>query len=592
MGGPRLIGRRHAAADPLRRRAFLIVLSLIFLALAVYWPVGGHSFITLDDDAYVTKNPDVLRGLTPDTVRWAFATFHEANWHPITWLSHLADVELFGANAGWHHRVNLLFHLANTVMLFLVLGRMTGALWRSGFVAALFAVHPLHVESVAWVAERKDLLCALFWLLSVEAYRRYAARGGRGRYIAVTAFFLLGQMSKPMIVTLPFVFLLLDYWPLRRMKGAPLEEGSPAPATGSVPFRELLIEKIPWFLMSLASAVVTYLAQQRGGAVSSLAEIPLGIRSANAVVSYLGYIGKFLWPARLAVFYPHPVELSAGLPWGTVAAAVAAATAVSLAGWRWRRSRPYIIVGWLYYLGTLVPVIGWVQVGMQAMADRYMYLPMVGLSVILAWGAHDLARNIPFRRPALGIAAGLLVLALSIAASWQVSRWKDSETLFRHALSVAPENPTALFGLGDALLAKGSFDEAIRRFEEGLRFRPDELDKRAVLGRALGEKLRYAEAAAQFREILKRQPDDHLALTNLGVTLDRMGRSDEALECLRAAVARKPDFVDAYTNLGGVLLRMGRREEAMAQLRNALRLNPADPGGNRLMRAAMGDSKR
>lgn len=578
-------------AEPSRRRALLIALVLACLAVAVYWPVGGHPFITLDDEPYVTKNPDVLRGLTPDAVRWAFTTFHEANWHPVTWLSHLADVELFGTDAGWHHRVNLLFHLANTVVLFWILRAMTGAAWRSGFVAALFAVHPLHVESVAWIAERKDLLCALFWLLSMGAYSQYAARGGRARYAAVTVLFLLGLMSKPMIVTLPFVFLLLDYWPLRRI-AAPPGHGGPAPPGASATLRGLLIEKIPWFLMSLASSAVTYVAQQRGGSVSSLVEIPLGIRAANAAASYLGYLGKFLWPARLGVFYPHPVELSAGLSWRLVAVAVAVGAAISLAAWRLRRGHPYFIAGWLFFVGTLIPVIGLIQVGMQAMADRYMYLPMIGLSVIVAWGACDLARDVPFRKTALGIAGVLLVAVLSVAASWQVSRWKDSESLFSHTLSVAPENPTALFNLGDALLAKGRIEEGIRRFEEGFRYRPHEPEIRASLARTLAEKGRYAEAAAQYREVLKLRPGDHLALTNLGVTLDRMGRSEDALSCLREAAARKPDFVDAYTNLGGVLLKMGKRSEAIAQLRIALRLNPADPVGNRLMRAAAGVGKR
>lgn len=580
--------------DPLFRDrwTFLITFLLISMVLAIYWPVGGHSFITLDDEAYITKNPDVLWGWTPGTIRWAFVTFHQANWHPITWLSHLADVEFFGVNAGWHHRVNLFFHLANTVVLFRVLKRMTGAAWRSGFVAALFAVHPLHVESVAWVAERKDLLCALFWFLSVGTYWRYAARGGLHRYFGVTTFFLLGLMSKPMIVTLPFVFLLMDYWPLGRMAGALLKKGGPAPPGGSVPFRKLVIEKIPWFMMSLASSIVTYVAQQKGGTVSSLVEIPLGIRLANSVVSYVEYLWKFFWPYRLAVFYPHPVELSAGLPWWRVAVAVAVLIAVSMAAWRWRCSRPYFIVGWLYYLVTLTPVIGWVQVGMQAMADRYMYLPMVGVSVTMVWGAHDLARHIPSRQRVLGIAGGLLIVLFSIAASLQVSRWKDSESLFRHTLRVAPENPTALFNLGYALLTGGRVDEAILYFQECSRYRPDDPDIQTNLGRAFGEKGRYADAAAEFREVLKRRPDDHLALTNLGVALDRMGRSEEALECLRMAVERKPDFVDAYTNLGGVLLKLGRREEAKIPLKNALRLNPNDLVGNSLLRAAMGDSKR
>lgn len=534
----------------------------------------------------------VLQGWTRDTVRWAFVTFHEANWHPITWLSHLADVELFGLDAGWHHRINLILHIANTVALFLVLRGMTAAPWRSGFVAALFAVHPLHVESVAWIAERKDLLCALFWLLAVGSYRRYAVRGGIPNYLAVTAFFLLGLMSKPMVVTLPFVFLLLDYWPLRRLGLFFDGDGGIGSPGEAVPVRKLLIEKSPWFLMSLASCVVTFIAQRQGGAVSSLVEIPLGIRLENSVVSYAGYLGKFFWPAHLAVFYPHPVELPAGLPWWKFAAAAAVLAGVSLAAWRWRRSRPYFTAGWLFYLGTLVPVIGWVQVGMQAMADRYMYLPMVGVAVMSVWGIHDIARNVPFRRWLLGFGGGLLILLLSFAAWLQVSHWKDSESLFRHTLRVEPENPTALFNLGDTLLAGGKVDEAIRAFEDGFRYRPEETDIRTGLGRTLGEKGRYAEAAAQFREILKRRPDDHLALTNLGVTLDRMGRSGEALECLRMAVERKPDFVDAHTNLGGVLLRMGRREEAMSHLRIALRLRPDDPAGNRLMRAAMGGTGR
>jgi hypothetical protein len=449
-----------------RRRSLVIGLGLLAAIGVVYWPVRHFEFINFDDDVYVWANPEVQNGLTLRGLAWAFTTGHAGNWHPLTWLSHMLDCQLFGVNAGAHHLVNVLFHAANTLLLFGVLKRMTGARWRSALVAALFALHPLHVESVAWVAERKDVLSTCFWLLTLWAYVRYVQKPEihystaalrpltSWNYWLALVFFVCGLMSKPMVVTLPLVLLLLDYWPLNRVAGCKL------PAASSDPERSTLLalvwEKVPFLALAGVSCGLTLWVQQRGGAVASVESLPLGLRTGNAVVAYVRYLGHAFWPGGLAVFYPYQAW---SLP-TVVGAGVLLAGVTGVVVWRGRSER-HLLVGWLWYLATLIPVIGLVQVGGQSLADRYTYVPLIGMFVLVAWG---MPRSLT--QPRLGklamIAAASAVLCACAVLSWvQVHHWRDSETLFRYALKVTTGSAQAHNNLGVALAAQGKLAEAV-----------------------------------------------------------------------------------------------------------------------------------
>ncbi len=464
-----------------RRRtatAAVIALALAALVAAVYAPVRHFDFVQLDDPAYVTENPRVLRGLTLDGAAWALTTGHAANWHPVTWLSHMLDVELFGVAAGPHHLTNLLLHAANTLLLFGLLLRMTGALWRSAFVAALFGIHPLHVESVAWVAERKDVLSTLFWLLTTWAYVAYVrARAPRRTvaYVLALLLFAVGLMAKPMLVTLPFTLLLLDWWPLGRWDAATPPRSSLWP---------LVREKIPFFALAAASSVATFVVQQRGGAVSAVGSEPSALRLQNALVSAVAYLRDMVWPAGLTMIYPFP----SSIPAWHVAAACLVVGGVSFAAWRLARSHPFLAVGWLWYLGTLVPVLGLVRVGLQARADRYTYVPLIGVFIALAWGGAALAGRVRLRLPgrpalqsaALAVLAAAVVLALALAARQQVGYWKDNVTLWTRAtvLTLHMDEYEAHMSLGATLADQGRTDEALRHFAEAVRLRPDSAEAR------------------------------------------------------------------------------------------------------------------
>jgi len=465
-----------ASSRRARATAIAIALALAALVLAIYAPVRHFDFVQLDDPAYITENPHVLRGLTLDGVRWAFTTGHAANWHPLTWLSHMLDAELFGVAPGPHHLTSVLLHALNTLLLFGALLRMTGAVWRSAVVAALFGVHPLRVESVAWVAERKDVLSALFWLLTLRAYAGFAApaepaapRRGR-RYALALALFALGLMAKPMLVTLPFTLLLLDWWPLGRLG-----------RTGAWP---LVREKIPFVALAAASSAVTLIVQERGGAVSAVSSEPFALRLENAVVSLVAYLRDMLWPAGLTVIYPFPESVPA---WQAAGACLVLG-GISLAAWRLARSHPYVPVGWLWYLGTLLPVAGLVRVGLQARADRYTYVPLIGIFIAVVWGGAELAARAGARfprRPALPAAAPALlaaasILALAAAARHQVGYWKDNVTLWTRAtvLTLRVDEFEAHMSLGAALAAQGRSGEALRHFAEAVRLRPDSAEAR------------------------------------------------------------------------------------------------------------------
>ncbi len=548
-----------------RQQAILISVCLAVLIAAVYWPVRHAGFLNYDDDEYVTANPHVLGGVTVRGVVWAFTAYHSDNWHSLTWLSHALDCQLFGMNAGGHHAVNVLLHVANTVLLFLVLRRMTGATWRSACVAALFGVHPLHVESVAWVAERKDVLSGLFWMLALWGYARYVERPTRGRYVMVVGCYAMGLMAKPIVVTLPFVLLLLDYWPLGRTRWMPSVVGNNA----RLRLGELVREKLPFFALAAASCGVTIWAQHSGGAIGSLEQLPLGLRMTNAVVSYVRYIEKAAWPSGLAVFYPYRA-------WPPATVIVAGAILVAVSGaviWRARRE-PHLAVGWFWFLGTLVPAIGLVQVGSQSMADRYTYLPLIGLFIMLCWSVPSRVLERRNLKATTGVAAAAALLACAALSRVQVEYWKDSETLFRHALDVTRDNWLAHGNLGNALDGLGRAQEAIAQYEQALRINPDFAMAHINFGNALAGLGRVPEAIAQYEQALRIKPDSAEAHCDLGATLAQAGRVPEAIAQYEQALRIDPDFAMAHCDLGVLLAETGRAAEAIGQYEQALRINP------------------
>jgi Tfp pilus assembly protein PilF len=555
-----------------------IWLILITAVLLVYWQVGDHEFINYDDNAYITDNAQVQKGLTSKGIIWAFTTSHTGNWHPLTWISHMLDCELYGLNPEGHHLTNVLFHMANAILLFVVLRWMTGAIWRSGLVAALFALHPLHVESVAWVAERKDVLSTFFWMLTMLAYVHYVNRPGGKRYLLVLVTFALGLMAKPMLVTLPFVLLLLDYWPLNRFK--------PQAVTGSVenqplgfrssgddksPILKAVMEKTPLFLMSLFSCVVTVMAQQEAGAISTLEIVPFKLRIANGLVSVVAYMGKMIWPQDLAVFYPHPAsDLQI---WKPVVAGLFLLILSTVALWVAQRCR-YVLVGWLWYLGTLVPVIGLVQVGEQAMADRYTYVPLIGLFIVVVWGFADLVKGWRSRRWVVSVSAAVMVLAL-MAGSWlQVAHWKNSIKLFKHALDVTTNNYVAHYTLGNALALQGNLTGSVSHYNKALQIHPNFAEAHNNLGNALALQGNLTGAISHYNKALQINPDHAEAHRNLAVGLDRQGRHQEAIQHYAEVLRISPHDAQSHNNLGVALAEQGRLKEAVAHFTEALRIDP------------------
>ena len=563
----------------------LIALFLILATLTVFLGVRNYEFMELDDDVYVTDNPHVQAGLTLKVVTWALTTTHASNWHPLTWLSHILDYELYGLWPGGHHLTNLLLHIINAVLLFLVLEKMTGALWGTSFVAALFALHPLHVESVAWVAERKDVLSTFFWMLTMWTYVHYAERPRLDRYLLVLLSFALGLLSKPMLVSLPFVLLLLDYWPLGRLqfgqwsgnRNSHTHKSMNPSDQRSVALR-LVLEKTPFFALSAVSSLLTLFAQQRGGLMGSLESYPLGTRISNALVSYVGYIGKMIWPHHLAFFYPYPNLF----PLWQVAGAGLLLLFVSVLLIRAARRRPYLMVGWFWYLGTLVPVIGLVQVGSQAMADRYTYVPLVGLFIVIATGVPDFLAGWRYRRIVLVISAGLLLSILMIVTRLQIQHWHNGVTLFKHSLDVTANNSLSQNGLGVALARRGKSREAIVHYAEALRINPHFADAHNNLGNVLVRQGKYQEAIAHYTEALRIKPDFAKAHNNLAVALVRQGKYQEAIARYAEALRIKPDYADAHNNLGVALARQGKHQEAIDHYGQALRIKPdyAEAYGN------------
>jgi tetratricopeptide (TPR) repeat protein len=637
-------------SSPIRRFAVAGIVALLILAtLATFHEVTSNGFVRFDDDDYVAENPHVQLGLTREAVEWAFTTTDVANWHPVTWVSHMLDVQLFGLDAGKHHRTSLLLHALNAALLFLLLERMTGALWRSALVAALFALHPLHVESVAWIAERKDLLSTSFWILTLWAWLSFLRSRRTGWYLLALLLFALGLMAKPMLVTLPFTLLLLDVWPLGRLR-------LPLRGRAGASWR-LLSEKIPFFALTTVFCGVTFAVQRSGGAVRTLEAFPLTTRLTNAVWAYGAYLLKGVWPSGLCVFYPVP---AAGHPaWQIVLAAIVLLGASAGAAWLARR-RPEMLVGWLWFLGTLVPVIGIVQVGSQAMADRYTYVPSIGLFVAAVWGIGEGLGRTAVGRVVASAAAGPLLLVLASASCAQTRYWASSTPLFEHALAVTVDNHLAHNNLGSVLFEEGRRDEAISHFREAIRILPSYSQAHDNLGAALVKAGRLEEASEQYREALqgksedpglnarmatllvmldrsveaggfleqalaheadtfdsqyglgmalqaigrlpeaqehclralRMKPESALALTCTGQVLGRMGRLPEAIEDLESALRADPKSLEALLNLGVALDHQGRTEEALASLRRAIEIDPDSPAALKTIGMALGRLNR
>lgn len=558
------------------RREALICIFLALATLAVFSAVRHHDFIHLDDDLYITENPYVQKGLTGDTIKWAFTTTRGGLWIPLTWLSLMLEFELFGLKAGGYLLNNLLFHLANTLLLFLLLKRVTGQIWRTAFVAAVFALHPLRVESVAWAVERKDVLSTFFLLLILHAYVRYTENRAFYVYASALFFFLLGLMSKPMVVTLPCLLLLMDYWPLGRLNFGASElsqaAGPPDPGRKGPTFSLLLYEKLPFFLLSVIFGIVTFLAQRNTGALSSLQRLPVWDRLANALVSYAAYIGKMVWPRNLAVLYPHPGDTLPG--WQVAAAGLFLAVVTAFVIWSLRRRYRYPAVGWLWYLITLLPVIGLVQAGSQAMADRFTYIPLVGIFVIIAWGVPDLVGGWRPCKVLLPLSAGL-VLALLMLCTWsQVKYWRDSITLFEHTLQVTENNSPIHNNLGIVFLEQRRFADAASHFSKALQIRPNNARAHINLAVSLAHLGELQKAVEHYRRALKLAPDHAGAHNNLGNVLLIQGRVDEAAAEFARALELDPDYAEAHNNLGVVLVRRGKFAEAIGHFREALRVKP------------------
>ena len=586
----------------------------IFLA-AVIWVVFGqtlgHEFVNFDDDEYIYENPVVAQGLTLSGIIWAFSHFCSSNWHPLTWISHMLDCQFYGLSPGGHHLTNILLHTTTAILLFLVLRRMTGFLWRSAFVAAVFAIHPLRVESVAWVAERKDVLSGLFFMLTIGAYVRFVQRRSNveGResgtqavpalgpstwrlaaskrseakmarlwtldYGLVLLFFALGLMCKPMLVTLPLVLLLLDYWPLGRMTGE--NKGKPSTFNPQLPGATkrneggstLLLEKLPLLGLAVASGVVTIFAQT--GAIQSFENISFPLRLGNALIAYVAYLGQMFWPSGLAVLYPFT---AGGVGASRVALSLLLLAGISTGVFILRRRHPVFLTGWLWYLIMLAPVIGIFQVGDQTRADRYTYLPQIGLYLLLTWAAADLCAGWRYRRVALGGSSTILLLALILCAHTQTAYWQNSVSLWTHTLACTSGNSGDHNNLGNALLQKGSVDEAIVHYQKALEIKPDFAEACQNLGVALFQKGQVDEAITYFQKSLEIKPDFAKAHNNLGNAQLRKGSVDEAITHFKKSLEINPDFAKAHNNLGNALLRKGSVDEAITHYQMALQLDP------------------
>jgi len=521
---------------------FVICIGLVLAVFVAYEPVRHNDFVEYDDNTYVTKNPNVNAGLTSKSVIWAFTEYYAANWHPLTWLSHALDCKIYGLKPLGHHITSVLLHIATTLLLFWVLLRMTSVLWRSAFVAALFALHPVHVESVAWAAERKDVLSAFFWMLTILAYIRYVERANIKSYLVVLLCFALGLLSKPMVVTLSFVLLLLDYWPLKRFKNFKSS------------ILNLLLEKIPFFALSAASSIITFVVQQRSQAVAALEVWPMKARIINALGCYLNYVVKMAWPTGLAVLYPAPKEMR-------IDSALLTIMAVAVLLIVWARGRGWLTVGLLWYLGVLIPVIGLVHVGAQIMADRYTYLPSIGIFIIVAWGAAEVFSKWRYHKPVMTAAAAAILVAFTVMTRVQVGYWQDSFTLFERAIAVTKNNFIMQNNLGGLLAQKGRYDEALAHFRESARISPNYTSARQNICLMLVNQKRFDDAITCLAEALQERPDwpdIHEMYNNLGWAYEQKGNLQLAELNYRKALIFKSDYPPAIANLASLLKKQGK----------------------------------
>jgi len=543
---------------------------LTLSTLLVFWQVRNFDFTNYDDNLYVTENQHVLSGLTQDGVIWAFTTGHASNWHPLTWLSLMLDCQLFGTNAGWMHLINLFLHLANTLLLFAVLRKITGSLWPSAFVAAAFALHPMHVESVAWIAERKDVLSTLFLLLTLAAYVSYVRRRGRVRYLLTVLLFAAGLLAKPMLVTLPFLLLLLDYWPLDRFAAPRAVKTAAIPDRRRILYR-IIIEKIPFFALAAVSSVITFIVQKGSGAAPDINTLSLQSRVANAFLSYTRYIDKMFWPQDLAVFYP--LDARTIQSWQVVPCALLMIV-VSVLAIRFGRKQKYLFFGWFWFVGTLIPVIGIIQVGSQAYADRYTYIPYIGLFIIIAWGLPELLSKWPQRKIALGLSMVIVLTTLGICAHRQVSYWNNSTALFSHAIEVTKNNYIAHCNLGIAYGKLGRYQDEIEAYKQAIKIKPDYADAHYNLGTAYGRLGRYRDEIEAYKQAIRIKPDYAKAHYNLGIVYGELSRYQDAVEAYKQAIRIKPDYAEAQSNLGVAYSKLGRHQDAVETYKQAIRIKP------------------
>ncbi len=562
-----------------RTQKFVIIVLLAICTLTAYLPVLHSGFVNCDDPGYVTKNAVVQGGISLRFLRWAFTTEALSNWHPLTWISHALDCTMFGLNPGFHHAVNLLLHIINTILLYLLFVRLTGRRWGSLFIAAVFALHPLHVESVAWISERKDVLSTLFWLLATGAFVRYTGTSERRWYGLSLLYFVLGLLAKPMLVTLPFVLILLEYWPLQRLRfSATSREQSKG--KNEFTLARSLKEKIPFFILSGCSSLVTFLVQRSAGSVAPSTLLPLQIRVGNAILSYIRYLYKTFIPVDLAVFYPYNAR---GDPLWEVGAALAVLLVIMIVAWRVRAKQPYVLVGWLWFIGTLIPVIGIVQVGGQSMADRYMYFPLIGLSIMVAWGVPELLRLWKGRTPLIVSVAVLAVISLGAATYRQCKFWKDGITLFTHAISVTTNNHFALNNLGSVLADSGRHAEALTYLQKALQLLPDQIAIRINIARSLAALGRLEDAMVQYRWMETRIPRDPELHKRMGDILLENGRADEAVKEYSQAVELDSTNGSLRRKLAGAYLEEGLPEAARDQCTIALQLDTVDPAIHRIL---------
>jgi protein O-mannosyl-transferase len=560
------------------RSEFIICLFLVLIILATYWQLPSHEFLSFDDNQYITQNTHVHEGITWENILWTFSRPNTGYWQPLTWMSHMLAFQVFGLKFGMHHLINLFLHISNSLLLFFVFNRMTSAPWQSAFIAAAFALHPLNVESVAWVSERKNVLSTFFWMLTILTYIRYTERPGIYRYMLILFVFVLGLMSKPMLVTLPFVLLLLDYWPLCRLNLARLRSDEQKTQSSEITgfqmsfVLRLILEKIPLAILSIACIyLTTSLSIQRFKFVIPTASVPMKLRIANALVSYVGYIKKMICPINLAAYYPYPHTLPT---WQVIGASLLLVSVTFLA-YRWVRLKPYFTVGWLWYIGTLIPVIGLVQAGLwPAIADRFAYVPLIGLFMVIAWGVPDLLFRWRYKKKGI-IAISTALVPVLMGISWlQLRHWQNSVTLFTHIIRVTHNNCLAHNELGKALEQQGDFDKAIFHYSKALKINPKYAEAHKNLGYILACQKHYKEAIDHYTEAIRIKPSYAEVYNNMGTVFLFQGNEKEAIYHYYKALRINPNYAGVYYNLGKINLNHGNIEKAILLYRKAIELNP------------------